>query len=153
MFCRSVVSFIDLKGYPFQTGTSLEDVGYTMNDHTGNSDVGDVFAFDVTVDLPHISEATDIKMEIFALDPNVGIAGFTLCNVQPTSFGGNISPDMSANPPKITTNTKEGFDGVVEKVIIEAPGVTTSGPDAGENNKIKIAFDAMMVPLPEVTVC
>ena len=143
-----------------------------MNDHAGNSDLGDVFNFEVTVDLPHISEATNIKMEIFALDPTVGIGGFTLCNVQEISLGSNISP---TDDPTYSYNQKEGYDGVViissfrsvtmgniittaffnkqvEKGILEWSGITTSGPDEQDLNKIKVTFDAMMVPLPEVSV-
>ena len=40
----------------------------------------------------------------------------------------------------------------VEKAIFVWSEVTTSAEDAGDNNKFKVTFDAMIVPLPEVVV-
>ena len=40
----------------------------------------------------------------------------------------------------------------IEKVIFVWLEVTTSAEDAGDNNKFKVTFDAMIVPLPEVVV-
>ena len=40
----------------------------------------------------------------------------------------------------------------IEKAIFVWSEVTTSAEDAGDNNKFKVTFDAMIVPLPEVVV-
>ena len=56
-------------------------------DNSGSADLGDIFSVDVTVDLPHVASATDITMEIFAIDPTQGLGGFTFCNVREVSIG------------------------------------------------------------------
>ena len=56
----------------------MNDVVFTMTETasqslgSGNADIGDSFTYNVVVDLPHLSEATDITMEIFAIDPTTG---------------------------------------------------------------------------------
>ena len=42
-------------------------------DSSGSADLGDVFSVTVTVDLPQVTAATDITMEIFAIDPTSGL--------------------------------------------------------------------------------
>ena len=79
-------------------------------DVTGSADLGDVFQVEVTVDLPHIETATNITMEIFAIDPSLGLGGFTLCNVQEVSPKGENVGDVQAI---ISKERKEGFPSVV----------------------------------------
>ncbi len=56
----------------------MNDVVFTMEETAsqslggGQADIGDSFTYKVVVDLPHISSATDITMEIFAIDPTTG---------------------------------------------------------------------------------
>ena len=79
-------------------------------DVTGSADLGDVFQVEVTVDLPHIETATNITMEIFAIDPTLGLGGFTLCNVQEVSPKGENVDDVQAIE---TYERKEGYPSVV----------------------------------------
>jgi hypothetical protein len=79
-------------------------------DHTGSADLGEVFQVEVTVDLPHVETATNITMEIFAIDPTLGLGGFTLCNFQEVSPKGANVEDVTAT---VTSERKEGFPSVV----------------------------------------
>ena len=40
----------------------------------------------------------------------------------------------------------------IEKAIFVWEDIKTSAEDAGDKNKFKVSFDAMIVPLPEVVV-
>ena len=85
-------------------------------DVTGSADLGDVFQVEVTVDLPYVETATDITMEIFAIDPTLGLGGFTLCNVQEVSKGANVDPIEAVQ----TYERKEGYPSVVRTLTIKA---------------------------------
>ena len=90
----------------------MDAVGYTMETAAaGFADAGAVFDFDVMVDLPHLSDATDITMEIFAIVPSSGIGGFTICSATEESRGGNVvaSPDTAA----ASYDLKENYPSVV----------------------------------------
>lgn len=138
------------------TGTSMEDVIFSMTEIAsqslggGNADIGDSFTYNVAVDLPDLSaEATDIKMEIFAIEPTTGIAGFSIC--QSTEMVSNRGDQVTVSTGPIYKDVaKADFPTVVEKAVIDWTNVQTTGPDGTDKNTINVQFQAMMVPLPEL---
>ena len=78
------------------------DLIHTSVTSTTTADLGNVFTFDVEVDLPHIETATDVKMEIFALDPVTGVGGFAFCEPSIKSAGTGIesSTEDLTDPPR-----------------------------------------------------
>ena len=58
-------------------GDVLFDLTSTQDPATTAS-IGDVFDFTVTIDLPAVTEATDVKMEIYGFDPVTGVGGFAI---------------------------------------------------------------------------
>ena len=131
------------------------DLAQTDATLTTEADLGNLFSYEVTVDLPHITEATDIKMEIFAIDPVTGLGGFFICDPRVTMVGDGVNVEDGTNktaPPR-TLERKESYPSIVEKGIFEWPGVSTTDEAADtDDNKMKAEFNAMLVPLPEVTV-
>lgn len=125
-----------------------------MTDHTGLGDLGDSFDFQVTVDLPLISEATTIKMEIFAIDPTTGLGGFTICSASEkiASRGSNVPAVAVVPEPQATFDRNSEHPNVKEKAYLQWEGVQTTAEDEGDLNKIVVDFNAMMVPLPQVSV-
>lgn len=89
----------------------MDDVLFNMTDNTGAADIGDIFSFQVVVDLPKLPESTNITMEIFAINPVSGIGGFTLCDVTEVGKGTNVQPSDAA---KINYEHKETHPTVVK---------------------------------------
>ena len=71
--------------------------------------IGETFQFTVTVDLPQISDATDVKMEIYGFDPTTGIGGFAICNTAAQASGEQVT----ASGPTISSQFHEDFSAVV----------------------------------------
>jgi hypothetical protein len=82
---------------------------------TGLADIGDSFTYKVTVDLPHIATATDLKMEIFAIDPVSGVGAFTICHTVQESLGTGIT---ASGDPAITETIKSDYASVVSVLNI-----------------------------------
>ena len=78
------------------------DLIHTSSTSTTAADLGNVFTFDVEVDLPHIEDVTDVKMEIFSLDPVTGVGGFAFCDPIIKSAGTGIESSTAnlTDPPK-----------------------------------------------------
>ena len=157
-----------------QTGTTMGDVLFDLTstqDPATTASIGDVFDFTVTIDLPAVTEATDVKMEIYGFDPVTGVGGFAICNTRQDSKGEQVT----AEDPTSSSQYHTDFSAVVrdqvthfeigitiqtfhscfskrEKSILDWTGVETSAEDSEDKNKITVKFDAMMIPLPEVIV-
>ena len=82
---------------------------------TEEADFGNVFTFEVTVDLPHITDATDIKMEIFAIEPISGIGGFFICDPRVKSAGDgiNVADGTNKTDPPRTLEQNPDYPSVV----------------------------------------
>ena len=97
------------------------DLAQTDATLTTEADLGNLFSYEVTVDLPHITEATDIKMEIFAIDPVTGLGGFFICDPRVTMVGDGVNVEDGTNktaPPR-TLERKESYPSIVEKGIFD----------------------------------
>lgn len=81
----------------------------TSNAADGVADIGDTFQFEVTVDLPYISTATDVTMEIFGFDPLTGVGGFVICGASQKTQGSNV---VFESGPTYENIRKLDFDNV-----------------------------------------
>ena len=93
---------------------TLEQV-HKSSTSTEEADFGNVFTFEVTVDLPHITDATDIKMEIFAIEPISGIGGFFICDPRVKSAGDgiNVADGTNKTDPPRTLEQNPDYPSVV----------------------------------------
>ena len=103
----------------FQTGTTMGDVLFDLTstqDPATTASIGDVFDFTVTVDLPAITEATDVKMEIYGFDPATGVGGFAICNARQDSKGEQVT----AEDPTASSQYHTDFSAVVRLNILKS---------------------------------
>ena len=96
-------------------GDVLFDLTSTQDPATTAS-IGDVFDFTVTVDLPAITEATDVKMEIYGFDPATGVGGFAICNARQDSKGEQVT----AEDPTASSQYHTDFSAVVRLHILKS---------------------------------
>ena len=96
-------------------GDVLFDLTSTQDPATTAS-IGDVFDFTVTVDLPAITEATDVKMEIYGFDPATGVGGFAICNARQDSKGEQVT----AEDPTASSQYHTDFSAVVRLNILKS---------------------------------
>ncbi len=79
-------------------GTSLDDTIVTLTEVASQAisatkvDNGDSFTFEYVVDLPSIvvEDRGDLKIEVFAVDPSVGVSGFHMCQVVVEAQGSEL---------------------------------------------------------------
>ena len=98
-------------------GNVLFDLTDGSGANVATAKPGDTFTFTVTVDLPQISDATDIKMEIYGFDPNTGVGGFAICNTAAQDSGSQVT----AGDPSISSQYHDDFSGVVSTIMKEPP--------------------------------
>lgn len=110
-------SFVNVLFEIFQTGTTMGDVLFDLTstqDSATTAKIGDVFDFTVTVDLPAITEATDVKMEIYGFDPTTGVGGFAICNTRQDSKGEQVT----APDPTPSSEYHTDFAAVVRGILL-----------------------------------
>ena len=98
-------------------GNVLFDLTDSSGADVATAKPGDTFAFTVTVDLPQITDATDIKMEIYGFDPNSGVGGFAICNTAAQDSGSQVT----AGDPSISSQYHDDFSGVVSTIMKDHP--------------------------------
>ena len=107
------------------------------------------------MDLPSIGAglASDLKIDIFAIDDDTNLTSFHICNAHEDSGARGSNVAFLTDHPYFEEETKEDYPSVNQRVSILVQDAHTSSTESeGDDNKITFEFTSVFLNIPEESV-